>query len=243
MTRMGKLGALAAVLARPAAATRVATRAAKPVAARLAKPVLAGRVATAFSRADPAVGPLVTRLVIGGLFIGHGTQKLFGWFGGPGPRGTEQMMSKIELHPPRRNAIAAGLTESLSGLLLAAGLATPLAAAGLIGVMTTAIRKVHLPNGLWVTNGGYEYNLMIIAGLLDLTDGGPGPLSADRALGIDAAGPGWALAALAAGITASAVTIEAGQRAARRRPAQATVQPGAEAASAPAPPAASRAAS
>ena len=72
-------------------------------------------------------------LVVGGLFIGHGTQKLFGWFGGPGPDGTEQMMYKIDMHPARRHAFAAGLTETAGGALLTAGLATPLAAACLIG--------------------------------------------------------------------------------------------------------------
>lgn len=81
--------------------------------------------------------------------------------------------------------------EPLGGALLAAGLATPLAAASLIGVMITAIRKVHLDNGPWITRGGYEYNLVLIAALLELVDGGPGALSLDRALGIHKTGPGW----------------------------------------------------
>jgi putative oxidoreductase len=129
------------------------------------------------------LGRLIVRLIIGALFIGHGTQKLFGWFAGPGLAGTEQMMAGLRLHPPRRNALAAGATETAGGALLAAGLATPLAAAGLIGVMLTAIRTVHLKNGPWVANGGYEYNLVLIAALLGLVDGGPGDLSLDRALG------------------------------------------------------------
>ena len=79
------------------------------------------------------IGRLLIRLVVGGLFIGHGSQKLFGWFGGPGPDGTEQMMYKIDMHPARRQALAAGLTETAGGALLAAGLATPLAAASLTG--------------------------------------------------------------------------------------------------------------
>jgi DoxX-like protein len=70
------------------------------------------------------IGRLLIRLVVGGLFIGHGSQKLFGWFGGPGPDGTEQMMYKIDMHPARRQAFAAGLTETSGGALLAAGLAT-----------------------------------------------------------------------------------------------------------------------
>jgi putative oxidoreductase len=158
------------------------------------------------------IGRLIVRLIVGVLFIGHGTQKLFGWFGGPGLAGTEQMMGGLSLHPPRRNALAAGATETAGGALLAAGLATPLAAAGLIGVMLTAIRTVHLPNGPWAANGGYEYNLVLIAALLGLVDGGPGELSLDRALGIHDTGSEWALGALALGAAASAVTVELGRR-------------------------------
>jgi putative oxidoreductase len=166
-------------------------------------------------------GRLLLRLVVGGLFIGHGTQKLFGWFDGPGPDETEQMMNNLDLHPARRNALAAGVTETAGGALLALGLATPLAAASLIGVMITAIRKVHAANGPWVSRGGYEYNLVLIAALLGLVDGGPGDLSVDRALGIHDTGPAWALAALGLGAAASAVTIELGRgpvRGAQREP-------------------------
>src|SRR4051794_4764997 len=101
-----------------------------------------------------SVGRLGARLVIGALFIGHGTQKIFGWFGGPGRAGTEAMMEHIDMRPAKVQALLAGTTETVGGTLLAAGLATPLASAALTGVMTTAIRKVHLPNGPWATNGG-----------------------------------------------------------------------------------------
>lgn len=93
-------------------------------------------------------GRLAARAVIGGLFIGHGTQKLLGWFGGPGRAGTEGMMEALEMRPARLHAAAAGVTETAGGALLAAGLATPLAAAGLTGVMTTAIKKVHVPKSV-----------------------------------------------------------------------------------------------
>src|SRR6188472_3702068 len=83
---------------------------------------------------------LTTRLLIGGLFIGHGTQKLKGWFGGPGLEGTAGFMTSLELHPGKRNALAAGMTETTGGTLLALGLGTPLAAAALTGTMVTAIR-------------------------------------------------------------------------------------------------------
>jgi putative oxidoreductase len=157
------------------------------------------------------IGRLLVRLIVGGLFIGHGTQKLFGWFDGAGPDETEEMMHWLDMHPARHNALAAGAAETAGGALLAAGLATPLAAASLIGVMLTAIRKVHGANGPWNTKGGYEYNLVLIAMLLGLVDGGPGDLSVDRALGIQGTGPTWALAALGLGAAASAVTIELGR--------------------------------
>src|SRR5689334_24603747 len=92
------------------------------------------------------VGRLAARVVIGGLFIGHGTQKLFGWFGGPGLAGTEEMMSAINMRPTRPNALAAGVSETAGGAMLVAGLATPLASASLIGTMVTAVRAVHLHN-------------------------------------------------------------------------------------------------
>jgi putative oxidoreductase len=165
------------------------------------------------------LGRLLARLVIGGLFVGHGTQKLFGWFGGPGPDGAAQMMDHLGLHPPKSNALLAGATETAGGALLAAGLATPLAAAGLIGVMISAIRMVHGKNGPWVTNGGYEYNLVLIAALVGMVDGGPGEWSADAALGIHDTGPVWALAALGTGAAASyATTRLARQRAAADEP-------------------------
>lgn len=168
-----------------------------------------------------AGGRLLVRAVIGGLFIGHGTQKLAGWFGGPGLDGTEKMMGSIGMHPPRRQALAAGVTETAGGALLAAGLATPLAAAGLIGAMTTAIKKVHLKKGVWMSGGGYEYNLVLIAALLGLVDGGPGELSADAALGIHDTGPAWALAALAAGTGTAALVMEYARRQAQREQEQA----------------------
>jgi putative oxidoreductase len=164
------------------------------------------------------IGRLIVRLIIGGLFIGHGTQKLFGWFGGPGPAGTEQMMTALKLHPPRRNALAAGAAETAGGALLAAGLATPVAAASLIGVMLTAIQTVHLKNGPWAANGGYEYNLVLIAALLGLVDGGPGEFSVDRVLGIDDTGLEWALGALALGAAGSALAVARGHRLADKAP-------------------------
>ena len=160
------------------------------------------------------IARLAVRSIIGGLFVGHGTQKLRGWFGGPGLEGTDAMMQALNMHPPRRNALAAGLSETAGGALLVAGLATPLASASLIGTMITAIRKVHLPNGPWAANGGYEYNLVLIAALLALAEEGPGDISLDAAMGRERIGIGWGLAALALGAAASTAAIEMGRRSA-----------------------------
>jgi putative oxidoreductase len=158
------------------------------------------------------VGRVAARLLIGGLFVGHGTQKLFGWFGGPGLEGTEQMMGALEMHPTRANALAAGLSETAGGALLMAGAATPVAASSLIGTMITAIRKVHQPHGPWAAEGGWEYNAVLIAALVSFIDSGPGEPSVDGALGRQEWGPGWALGGLAAGLAASAAAIALGRR-------------------------------
>jgi putative oxidoreductase len=155
---------------------------------------------------------LIARLLLGGLFIGHGTQKLFGWFGGYGPEGTGGWLESLGLRPGRRHAMAAGATETASGALLALGLATPAAAAGITSVMTTAIRTVHQPNGPWVTDNGWEYPAVIIATVLAITDAGPGPISLDAALGRERTGPGWALAALLAGVGGAALVLRDWER-------------------------------
>src|ERR1035437_1135537 len=134
------------------------------------------------------LGRLLLRTVIGGFFIGHGTQKLFGWFGGDGLGATGEGFEAIGLPPGRRNALVAGLAESGGGTLLALGLATPLAEAGLIAGMLTAIRTVHWKNGPWATNGGYEYNVVLISAMLGLADVGAGKWSLDHALGMERSG-------------------------------------------------------
>jgi putative oxidoreductase len=168
-----------------------------------------------------SIGRLAARAVIGGLFIGHGTQKLFGWFGGPGRAGTEAMMESLELRPATVTALTAGVTETVGGSLLAAGLATPVAAAALTGVMTTAISKVHWPNGPWAANGGWEYNVVLIATLAALVDTGPGNLSLDHLLGTERRGPGWALGALTLGVATAAATMAIGRRGTPAAPAAA----------------------
>jgi putative oxidoreductase len=157
------------------------------------------------------LGIALARLIIGGLMFGHGTQKLFGWFGGHGRAGTAGFFESLGLRPGDRNAVAAGASEATGGALLALGLATPLAGALISGPMITAVRTVHLPNGPWVTEGGYEYNLVLLAAAFAIVDIGPGPLSLDAALGTERSGPGWALLQLAAAAAGSAAVLKAAQ--------------------------------
>jgi putative oxidoreductase len=149
------------------------------------------------------IARLLLRVIVGSLFVGHGTQKLFGWFGGHGLDATAQTFDQLGMRPGRRNAIAAGAAEAGGGAALALGLATPLSASVLTATMLTAIHRVHLKNGPWLTNAGYEYNLVLIASVLALAEVGPGKLSLDHALGHERKGPAWALAALTLGAAGS----------------------------------------
>ncbi len=124
----------------------------------------------------------VVRILIGLLFIGHGTQKLFGWFGGYGLEGTSQWMGSLGLRPARLWATTSALGETLGGLLLALGFLTPVGAALIIGVMLVAIAQVHAPKGIWNTAGGYEYNLVIIAVMIFIGLTGGGLYSVDAML-------------------------------------------------------------
>ena len=150
------------------------------------------------------LGRLLLREALGAVFISHGAQKLFGWFGGHGLEATAQGFESMGMRPGRLNAIAASATEIGSGALMALGLATPLAASGITAVMLTAINRVHRKNGFFNADGGYEFNLMLMTGALALADAGPGEPSLDSALGMDWHGPQWAAAALVAGALGAA---------------------------------------
>jgi putative oxidoreductase len=145
------------------------------------------------------IGRLLLRTAVGGFFIGHGTQKLFGWFGGSGIEGTAKGFEALGLRPAKANAVVAGAAEAGGGALMLAGLETPVAAAVLTSTMLTAIKTVHFKNGPWATNGGYEYNVVLIAAALAIAEVGPGALSLDAARGRERHGSGWALAALVGG--------------------------------------------
>jgi putative oxidoreductase len=161
---------------------------------------------------------LVLRAVVGLLFAGHGAQKLFGAFGGGGLEGTANMFDNIALRPGALHARAAGTAEFMGGLLIAFGLFTPFAAAALIAVMMAAVLTVHAPNGIWNTNKGYEYNLVIGAVMFALSGVGAGAWSLDNALGFDLHGVVWALAALAVGLIGGGGAVAAGRTSSEREP-------------------------
>src|SRR3954447_4340498 len=128
------------------------------------------------------IGLLIIRLVVGLLFVGHVAQKIFGWFGGYGIKGTGDWFESIGVKPRVTMALLAGLTELIGGLLFALGLLTPLAGIMIAGTMVMAIAKVHGPNGLWSTENGYEYNLTVIAVVIGVALIGPGQYALDAFL-------------------------------------------------------------
>src|SRR5712671_3702943 len=107
------------------------------------------------------IGLLLLRLTLGLTLAAHGTQKLFGWFGGPGLDAIGQFFAMLGFRPGRRHAFMAGLVETGAGLLLALGFLTPAAAAAAFSVMLVAGISVHLKKGFFATNGGYEYTLVL----------------------------------------------------------------------------------
>ena len=167
----------------------------------------------------------VLRAVVGLFFIGHGAQKLFGSFGGHGLTGTAGFFDAIGIRPGHLHALAAGWAELGAGVLLVLGLLSPLAAVLVIAVMTTAIIAVHASKGPWVTEGGWEYNAVLMAVAFTVAGAGPGEFSLDNALGWmeDITGTGWALGALGVGILGGAGAIVAGR--AERGPATAPAEP------------------
>jgi putative oxidoreductase len=166
-----------------------------------------GVTVTCYDRRD--LGLLLLRLGTGGVLAAHGTQKLFGWFGGYGPEGTGQYMESVGYVPGRQCAMAAGLAEAGGGTLLALGLATPAAGAAVAGAMTGAA-AVDVPNGFFAQAGGYEYAATLGLVATGLAVAGPGRLSLDHALGhvFDRC---WMVPA-ALGVTAAAAALVVGAR-------------------------------
>jgi putative oxidoreductase len=154
---------------------------------------------------------LVLHVVVGVLFFAHGVQKLFGWFGGYGIEGTAGFFEQIGLRPGRLHAWAAGVAETLGGILLALGLFTPIGSALIISVMVTAIITVHWQKGPFNTEGGYEYNLTLVAVAFALAGVGPGEWSLGNVFDVDWTGNGWALVALGAGVVGGVAAVIQGR--------------------------------
>ena len=171
------------------------------------------------------LGRLLLRVTVGSIFIEHGTQKLFGWFGGDGPEGTGAFFEQVGLRPGKQHALSAGAAEAGGGLLFALGAATPLAAAAISGSMITAIKTVHWEKGVWASDGGYEYNLVLLLAIFGLTENGPGDWSVDGVLGRSRWGTGWAFAALAAGAAGSAAVLTSAKLQPEAEPPEADAEP------------------
>jgi len=130
-------------------------------------------------RTSNSFSPLALRLPLGIIFAAHGAQKLFGWFGGYGLEGTGQWMASIGLEPGVLLAALSGSAEFFGGLLLILGLLTRPAALVLAVTMVVAILSVHINNGLFMSNNGYEFGLALLAGAVSLLISGAGRISID----------------------------------------------------------------
>jgi putative oxidoreductase len=150
------------------------------------------------------IGILLLRLTLGLPFAAHGSQKVFGWFGGYGLDATGQFFEGLGFRPGRRHALAAGVTEIVGGLLLAFGFLTPLGAALIASVMVVAAITVHAKNGFFITSGGYEFNFVLGAAALSVAFTGPGAISIDTLAGLDLSGVAWGIGAAVVAIVGAA---------------------------------------
>ena len=130
---------------------------------------------------DAGFAPVALRVPMGIIFIAHGAQKLFGWFGGYGLEGTGQWMGSLGLNPGVLMALLAGSAEFFGGLALLFGLLVRPAAAALAFAMLVAIFSVHIGKGLFMSNNGYEFGLALLAASMSLLVSGAGRLSLDAA--------------------------------------------------------------
>src|SRR4051794_18585106 len=157
-------------------------------------------------------GLLLLRLFVGFAFFGHGTQKLFGWFGGHGPQGTGGVFTSLGFRSGVRMAVLAGLAEAVSGTLLAFGLATPLACGMIAVVMLVAIFAVTFKRAFMA---GSELELAYLVTAVALAAIGPGRFSLDRAIGWDdnISGVWWGVGVAVVAVAVSLVTVASTRRA------------------------------
>jgi putative oxidoreductase len=142
-------------------------------------------------------GLLILRVVLGLVFVGHGSQKLFGWFGGGGLKGTAGWIGKMGFRPAWFWGLMAGLTEFGGGTLLLLGLFSPLGSLGIIAPMLIAIWKVHWAKGFWNGKGGIEFPLVNLTAALALGLTGPGAYAVDSVINAKLPEPASLLVGLA----------------------------------------------
>ncbi|MET8832125.1 DoxX family membrane protein [Streptomyces sp. NPDC004610] len=164
-------------------------------------------------------GLLILRLLLGGLLLGHGAQKMFGWFGGHGPEGTAPVFETWGFRPGRPLVLLAAACELTAALALLLGLLFPLGSAIALGTMIAA-GSVNASHGLWAQAGGFEIPLVYGAMAAGLAFTGPGEWSLDHAIGWDQlTGTGWASASVALGAVTGLLAVTRARRNLSRTPA------------------------
>ena len=159
-------------------------------------------------------GILFLRVVLGVIMAGHGAQKAFGWWGGPGRAGTIGMTRSQAFRTPVLASFVLTTCELGGGTLMALGLGTPFAGFAIASVMVTAIALVHWKNGFWVGKGGYEFNLLIYAAAVGLAATGGMRFSLDNAIGIadNLSGLWWGVGAAGAALLSSFFMLTLGRQ-------------------------------
>jgi putative oxidoreductase len=157
-------------------------------------------------------GLLLLRIVVGGTIALHGSQKVFGAFGGPGMAGTHGIVESMGLRPARPLALLLATSELVGGTLLALGFLTPLAAMAAAGVMVSASRLVHWDNGFFAQAGGFEFPLTLGVAAVAIAFTGPGRWSLDHAFGWNLAGNGWGVAVAAIALGSSVLVAAMARR-------------------------------
>jgi putative oxidoreductase len=151
-------------------------------------------------------GLLMLRIIVGLLLVGHGTRRLFGWFGGRGLAGTARYFRSVGYWPPKTMASLAITAEIVGGAFLAAGFMTPLAAAVVIAAMLNAV-AIHWRNGLWAADNGFEYPVVMATVAATLAFTGAGSSSLDARVGVGGASIEAGLFAVAIGLLAGAAVL------------------------------------